>query len=231
MVIIFDEAVMVSIFDEAVKMAKFDEKSILKTDMIRKVLQNEQDYTFQDFHFKVVKPSTQNVWISEREDFDVEVYNFDVLILKIHIDKDYKWDRKGKGKGFAGFIVDVRYFNPQTNNDVQSINHIIATFKSLQPEDKRHEDKGNCAVLNNQYIYRCKDNYYTYTKIWKKGDIESNNFDVDLSHEFATNEYISYVKKLYGFKMIQRRTLKKEIKEAINKACSREKKKKLYEKL
>jgi hypothetical protein len=34
----------------------YGEKSILKTKVIKNVLLNEKDYTFQDFKFKVIKP-------------------------------------------------------------------------------------------------------------------------------------------------------------------------------
>ena len=213
-------------------MAKFDEKSILKTKEITKVLLNHKDYTFLDFKFKIIE--REQSWAIEHG-FNVEVSNFDKWILKISVSYVYDWVMNDKKKTMEvlkdKFRFHVLSFNPQTNNDIQSINHIIATFKDMVPDDEKYTDRGNCAVLNNEYIFRKKDNFYTYTRIWKKGEIKEDNFDVDLSHEFATNEYISFVKKLFGFKIIQRRTLKKEIKQAITKACIREKKKKIFEKL
>jgi len=206
-------------------MAHYEEKSILKTKNIADVLLKEKDMTFQDFKFKLTKNEKYSAF-----DFSLEVTNFDVPILRLDIDKMNRWLKEQK-EPTGKFVFRVRFVNPQTNNDCASINHIIATFKDLAPDDKKHEDKGNCGVINNEYIYRRRDNYYSYTRVWKRGEIKAENYDVDLSHEFATNEYISYVKKIYGFKIIQRRTLKKEIKQAIDKACSREKKKKLYEKL
>jgi len=51
-------------------------------------------------------------------------------------------------------INDVIYFNPQTNNDCQSINHIIAVFSGLCGE--QHTDRGNACVISNNYVFSKK---------------------------------------------------------------------------
>ena len=198
----------------------YNEKSILKTKVIKNVLLNEKDYTFQDFKFKVVIEEKEYKYWKSKEYF-VEVYNFDVLILKI------KYNKMSDNL----FSWQVVYFNGQTNNDCQSINHIIAVFKELCPADEKHEDKGNANLINNQYIFRRKENFYSYVRVWVRGDINNKNYDKDLSLEFASEEYINYIKKIFGFKRMPRRNLKKKIKDSINKAIILEKKRLLLENL
>jgi len=213
----------------------YGEKSILKTKVIKNVLLNEKDYTFQDFKFKVIKAQPNpNGWISDRN--YIEVYNYDVLILKIQYQIlnglcmiGGKLKDATKLPPDKKFDFSVIHFNGQTNNDCQSINHIIGTFSELCTE--QHEDRGNASLINNQYIFRRKDNFYSYTKVWMRGDIEGNNYNQDLSHEFATEEYINHIKKIFGFKRMPRRDLKNQIKTAINKAVSTESKRKLVETL
>jgi hypothetical protein len=125
--------------------------------------------------------------------------------------------------------MEVVYFNGQTNNDCQSINHIIGTFSELCYE--QHEDRGNASLINNQYIFRRKENFYSYTKVWTRGDIKDNNYNKELSHEFATEEYINHIKKIFGFKRMPRRSLKGQIKRAIDKAVSMESKRLLVDNL
>jgi len=59
----------------------YSEKSILKTKVIKNVLLNKKDYTFQDFKFKIVKAKISHPWENEMD--VIEVYNFEDMILKI----------------------------------------------------------------------------------------------------------------------------------------------------
>lgn len=213
----------------------YGEKSILKTKVIKNVLLNEKDYTFQDFKFKVIKPEPNpSGWMPSRS--YIEVYNYDVMILKI------QYSLLSGMSVIKGKVVDLNqlppekkfefsvvHFNGQTNNDCQSINHIIGTFSELCNE--QHEDRGNASLINNQYIFRRKENFYSYTKVWVRGDIKGDNYNKELSHEFATEEYINHIKKIFGFRRMPRRDLKKQIKTAINDAVCTENKRKLVESL
>ena len=183
---------------------KFDERSILKSDTIKKVLLNKKDYKFQDFQFKVT--DSEPKW---EDTFNVEVYDFDTLILTVEVGEQDIRSEKGE-QVEERFDIEVIYFNPQTNNDCLSINHIIACCSSLKAIGKVQKDNGNAQVLNNQYIFRRRDSYYSYVKVWNRGNIKRDNFNKGLSYEFATNEYINYVKKIYGFKKIQRRKIKEK---------------------
>jgi len=208
----------------------YGEKSILKTKVIQKVLLNEKNYTFQDFKFKVVKPQPKpNSWRTEPN--YIEVYNYDILILKLEYWESGKFGMYSKTPPINNnkYGIKVVYFNGQTNNDCQSINHIIGTFSELCFE--QHEDRGNAALINNQYIFRKKDNFYSFTKVWTRGDIKKDNYDQDLSHEFATEEYINHIKKIFGFKRMPRRDLKSKIKKSINDAVSTESKRLLVQNL
>jgi len=231
-------------------MGRFDEKSILKTKDIKKVLLLKKNYNFQDFHFKIKERESE--WL-KAQGFYLEVYNFETLILKLKI--DYKKVcikvplvvTPGPAKNQTtvqlpaavtkeinspdSFSLEVIYFNPQTNNDIQSINHIIATYKDLIPVDERHEDLGNCAVFNNQYIFRKRKNFYSYTWLWSRGEVKEDNYNADLSHEFSLNEYITFVKKLYKFKTIQRRKIAADIRSAIRNNLTKALKKKLCDSL
>ena len=172
-------------------MTNFNEKSILKSRLIRNVLLNQKNYKFQDFKFKIIKDveaTKKNRYWSMAEDY-IEVYDFDKLILKL------KYSENPRLKIDERYDITVVYFDPQTNNDCQSINHIIAVFSELCEE--QHCDRGNASVINNQYIFRKKSNFYSYTKVWTKGDITLNNYNKELSHEFATEEYINNIKKIF----------------------------------
>jgi hypothetical protein len=201
----------------------YNEKSILKTKVIKSVLENEKDYVFQDFKFKVVK-AVPNQWGWKSYKDCIEVYNFDTLILKIEYDKYMTSTTKGISKTFdkPQYQLWITYFNAQTNNDCQSINHIIATFSEMC--ENQHEDRGNASLINNQYIFRRKDNFYSYTKVWIRGEIKYDNYNKELSHEFATEEYINHIKKIFNFTRMPRRNLKGNIKKLINKAVSTENK-------
>jgi len=113
------------------------------------------------------------------------------------------------------------YFNPQTDNDCNSINHILAVCKEYSI--KQYKDIGNCYLINNQYIFRKKRNYYSFTKVWTSGSIEKENYNSSLSYEFATDEYINYIKYIFKIKKIQRRTIKKNFKGYLDKVLVLEK--------
>jgi len=82
---------------------------------------------------------------------------------------------------------------------------------------------GNCAVLNNQYVFRKKRNYYSFTSIWEKGKISKENYNKSLSYEFSTDEYVNYIKYIFDVKKIQRRTIKKTFKGYLDKVLLLEK--------
>lgn len=119
-----------------------DERSILKTKTIKNVLLNKKDYKFLDFSFKFKKAEKGSFWECD----EIEVYNFDTLILKIKIREIGALKVE---KRFQHF--NVNYFNPQTNNDILSINHIIAVFSGLIIESEGQKDNGNADVINNQF--------------------------------------------------------------------------------
>lgn len=172
-------------------------KSQLRSRIIKKVILNKKGYKFQDFNFFVLNSHDSTFW----GEFQIVVENFNTPILKLQFT-----EKKILAAIEKRFDFEVVFFNPQTDNDCYSINHIIATFSELAFNDSK--DYGNAEVIDNQFVFRKKDNYYSYVKVWKKGEIKSDNFDRDLSFSFATNEYISYLKKLYGCKKIQRRAIK-----------------------
>ena len=133
--------------------------------------------------------------------FGIEVYNCGVKILKLGVREKKKEDEER-------FSFKVKYFNPQTDNDCYSINHIIAVCsESIQQKDK-NTDRGNAEIIKNQFVFRKKDNYYSYVKVWKRGDVLEDNFDKYLSYEFATDEYLNYVKKIFEIKKMPRRKIK-----------------------
>ena len=204
-------------------MTRYNEKSILKSKLITDVLQNEKDHTYGDFKFVVIKNKEESTIMPRYTYFGsasyIEVYNFDVMILKI------RYDKRLENK----FNIKIVFFNPQTNNDCQSINHIIGKFKELCYD--QHFDAGNACVINNQYVFRQKDNFYSYAKVWAKGEVSSGNYNKELSHEFATEEYINYIKKVFGFSRMPRRDLKKKIKAEISGAIAMENKRLLLDSL
>jgi len=200
-------------------MVNWKDKSILKSDIISKVWLNKKDYKYLDFNFKYL-PETNKRWI--RSSFEIEVYNFKTKILKLAV-----WERIGSKKEVGlkeRFEFEIDYFNPQTDNDCNSINHIIAVCKEYSIE--QHKDLGNCALINNQFVYRKSRNFYSYTKIWERGNIEKDNYNQALSYEFATDEYVNYIKHIFKIKKIQRRTIKKKFKLYLDKVLLLERLKK-----
>ena len=182
-------------------------KSQLKSNVIEKVWLNRKNYKFLDFEFKVT-----DIIVSKNynDDFNISIYNCGVLILKLEVDET-------KEKEKERFFFKVKYFNPQTDNDCFSINHIIAVCSEYTRENLKIKDMGNAEIIKNQFILRKKDNYYTYVKIWVRGDVKSENYDKRLSYEFATDEYLNYVKKIFNIKRLQKRTIKKHFKGHLDK--------------
>ena len=191
------------------------DKSILKSDTISKVWLNKKSYKYLDFEFKYIKEK-EKYW--RTPNFEIEVYNFKTKILKISC-----WE-EDNSKEKERFAFEIKYFNPQTDNDCNSINHIIAVCKEYSKE--KHKDMGNCRVINNQYVFRKSRNFYSYTKIWERGKIEDDNFNQALSYEFATDEYVNYIKYIFKIKRIQRRTIKKKFKGWLDKVLLLERLKK-----
>ena len=188
-------------------MGRFDDKSRLKSKTISKVWLNRKDYKFLDFKFKVTDGCPSKYYYDY---FNMSVYNCDVLILKLEV-------RDKKMNGDERFLFKVTYFNPQTDNDCYSINHIIAVCSEYTEPDSKHKDMGNTTIIKNQFTLRKKDNYYSHVKIWHRGNIEEDNYDKHLSYEFATNEYIGYIKKIFDIKRMQRRKIKGYFKDYLNK--------------
>ena len=185
-------------------MSYFDKKSILKSDIIKKVLLNEKDYKYLDFDFKIIKKEQPYV----HTDFQVEVHNHNFLILTLAISRAMT-----PGK----YWFRVIYFNPQTDNDCYSINHIIAVCSEMVDDRYNHEDNGNSDIISNQFIFRKRESFYSFVKIWTRGAITENNYDKLLSYEFATDEYIGYIKHLFMIKKMPRRKLKKLFEGYLNK--------------
>jgi hypothetical protein len=181
-------------------------KSKLNSKLISKVWLNKKDYIFQDFEFKVVEPK-----IKWQGDFDIDVYNVGTLILTLNV---MEWKNNPAEKKFK---FEVTYFNPQTDNDCFSINHIIAVSSNYIQTYDAHKDLGNAEVLKNQYIFRKRKSYYTYTRIWTRGDIREENYDQMLSYEFATDEYVNYIKKIFKMKKIPRKRIKTHIRGLLDK--------------
>jgi hypothetical protein len=183
-------------------------KSKLNSKVIKKVWLNKKDYKFQDFNFKVEKLSEVN---DRFQYFYISVYNFNELILKLHVEENTYILSENR------FIFEVNNFNPKTDNDCFSINHILAVCGESTLLDKQHKDKGNADVVNNQFIFRKRDSFYSFVKIWTKGDIKDDNYDKQLSYEFSTNEYIGYVKRVFGIKKVPRRKIKSQFKGFLDK--------------
>lgn len=186
-------------------MVNWKDKSILKSNIIEKVWLNKKSYKYLDFNFKCI-PKKSEYW---SEPIKIEVYNFDKKILEIGF-YEYE-DVKEKER----FRFEINYFNPQTDNDCNSINHIIAVCKEYHIE--QHIDMGNCHFINNQYVFRKKRNYYSFTKVWVRGKIEEDNYNEQLSYEFSTDEYVNHIKYIFKIKRIQRRTIKKNFKSYLDK--------------
>lgn len=182
-------------------------KSQLKNKLIKKVWLNKKNYKYLDFEFKVTDVEKGN---SHRNDFNISVYNCGALILKLEV-----WEYTLKED--ERFVFKVIYFNPQTDNDCFSINHIIGVCSEYTMKNSKHNDMGNADIIKNQFILRKKDSYYSPVKVWCKGDIKEDNYDKYLSYEFATNEYISYIKKIFDVEKIPRVKIKKYFKDYLNK--------------
>ena len=185
-------------------------KSQLKSKAIKNVWLNKKNYKFLDFDFKVVnlpKDYKKDRW---NFSFKIEVYNCSVLILKLGV-------YEVKEKVDERFAFEVEYFNPQTDNDCYSINHILAACSESVPKNQKNTDMGNAEVFKNQFVFRRKSSYYSYTRIWNKGNIKGDNYNKQLSYEFATDEYINYIKNIFEVKRIQRRTIKKNFKGYLDK--------------
>ena len=187
-------------------MGKFNERSRLKSKTIKKVWLNKKNYKFLDFNFKVT--DIENY--THQDYFNISMYNCDVLILKLYVTERMVKEEER-------FKFEVKYFNPQTNNDCFSINHVLAVCSESTAQEVKHKDRGNAEIIKNQFIFRKKTNYYSYTKIWGRGEIKDDNHDKHLSYEFATDEYVTYIKKIFGIERMQGRKLKKYLKDYLNK--------------
>jgi hypothetical protein len=183
--------------------------SQLKSLTISKAWLNKKDYKFLDFDFKVTDIKDE-AWRNYTT-FTISVYDCNTLILTIDAYESHSSKEKER------FNFEIRYFNPQTDNDCYSINHIIAVCSEYTSPDERYKDKGNAEVLKNKFIFRKKESFYSYVKIWERGDIKPGNYNKELSYEFATNEYIGYIKHLFEMKKIPRRKIKKDFQGVINK--------------
>jgi len=188
---------------------RWKNKSILKSDIISKVFLNKRSYKYLDFNFKYTK---EREFLSSPQ---IEVYNFGVKILKI----EYREIENSKQK--ERFTFSVVYFNPQTDDDCNSLNHFLAVCKEYSKE--QHRDLGNCVIINNQYVFRKSRNFYSFTKVWERGEIKLNNYSQALSYEFASDEYVNYIKHIFKIKRIQRRTIKKTFKMYLDKLLLLEK--------
>jgi len=118
-------------------------KSILKFKIIKKVWMNRKDYKFLDFKFKVAG----SYFGENTTSFEIFVYNCDVLILKLLVyEEETKEDER--------FLFKVIYFNPKTDNDCFSINHIIAVCSEDTISRCKYKDMGNAEIIKNQFIFR-----------------------------------------------------------------------------
>lgn len=187
-----------------------NKKSKLKNEVIKKVWLNKKNYKYLDFNFKFEKDERAYLSYNIEETFYIYVYNCDILILKLSVDER-------KSKEDERFKFKVIYFNPQTDNDCFSINHIIGVCSEYTLKEYKHEDMGNTDIIKNQFILRKKENYYTHVKVWVRGDIGHDNYDKHLSYEFATNEFISYIKGIFEVKKMPRVRIKNYFKDYLNK--------------
>lgn len=179
---------------------RWGDKSPLRSKIIKQTILKKRDYTIGDFEFKI-KNEKKTLF----PEFDIEVSHFEKIILKIsfmQIDNE-KFE----------FIVE--YFNPQTLVDAQAINHFIAQAKELLNTEELHRDKGNVDILNNQYVFKKRPTFYSYPLVWSKGHITKENFDKELSYEFATEMYLSQIKKVYKPKRLQRKKIKNFMNDTI----------------
>ncbi len=187
---------------------RWQKLSRLKSHIIKKTWLNKKDYKFLDFDFKI---KSKHTGYFHDLMFKIEIYNSGIKILTLDVEEDTSI------KGEERFVFKVIYFNPQTDEDCYSIDHIIAVCSESVPKAIKLKDMGNSDILKNRFIFRKKDNYYTYAKIWTKGKIEEENYDKQLSYEFATDEYLSYVKKIFEIKKLERRKIKAHFKVFLDK--------------
>ncbi len=186
---------------------RWEKLSKLKSHIIKKTWLNKKNYKILDYDFKI-KELEENPWGIY---FKVEIYHSGIKILTLNVSEETKT------KDEERFAFNIIYFNPQTDDDCYSIDHIIAVCSESVPKKKKLKDMGNSYILKNRYIFRKKSNYYTYAQIWTKGKIEKDNYDKQLSYEFATDEYLSYVKKIFEMKKLERRKIKKHFKGFLDK--------------
>ncbi len=188
-------------------MNKYAHKSQLKSNTIKKAWLNRKDYKYLDFDFKFCEDKNQ--W--NKDFFYIDTYNCGVKILRLGVSEQKQIQNEER------FSFEVEYFNPKTDNDCNSINHILAVCSECVSPRIKHRDRGNADIIKNQFIFRKKKNYYSYTRIWVRGKIEEDNYDKQLSYEFATNEYLNYIKDIFDIKKIQRRKIKKHFKGFLDK--------------
>ena len=159
--------------------------SKLKGQIIKDVIINRKERKDGDFEF---------VPTLERWDNLVRVLHFGKLLLSFSF--DYIHCRKCNDYVYAGtkcickhteIIGNFRIllFNPLTDNDMFSINHIIATLGDITIRREQHTDKGKVDIVNNNYVLIRKDNYYTFSKLWRVGEVKNDNFDKNLTYEFS----------------------------------------------
>lgn len=179
----------------------------MKSSIILKALENKKSYRQGDMVIEYVKKKDK--WVTPNT--YIEFRHFDDLTAKIEVtDHSYLPDKHE-------YMFQLRYFNPQTQEDCHAINFILATLKGVACHRDSAQDYGNCDMVNNQYIFRQKRNFYSFALVWQKGEVDRDNFDKDLSYEFATDEYVSHLRYIYRFKRLQRRTIKKNIRVIFDK--------------
>ena len=181
-------------------MGRFN-KSMLSSEIINKCVLNKKDYRSGDFKLKCINPKNMNTWIGTSYTFRIS--HFKELIFECN----YTYTKSEK----KIYDLRVNYFNPQTDSDCITLNHVIATLSQLLLSRYQYIDYGNIDVFNNRYVFRRKDNYYSFVKVWDRGKIEEN-WNKDLSFEFSLKEFISQTKNIYGFSRIQRRKLMEQTK-------------------
>jgi|TARA_Y100000310_G_scaffold345080_1_gene461651 hypothetical protein len=185
-------------------MPNFDRKSKISGKAIENCLLNEKDYKSGDY--KIIFEKKKDIW---RTYGVIKVLHFDNHLVSIKLGGYSSEEKK--------YEFQIIYFNALTDNDVFGINHIIAVLSNHKEKETKHQDIGSIDVFNNQYILRKRANFFSYTKIWKVGKVDDNNYDKDLSYEFATDEYVNYMKRIYGLRKVQRRKIKEKFKEIIDK--------------
>ncbi len=192
---------------------RWEKRSKLKSNVIKKTWLNKKDYKILDYDFKIREVRKYH-W---RIYFKVDIYNYGTKILILNVGEETRI------KDEERFKFNVIYFNPQTDDDCYAIDHIIAVCSESVPKKNKHKDMGNSYIIKNQFVFRKKSNYYTYARVWTRGEIEEENYNKQLSYEFATNEYLHYVKKIFNIEKMQRRKIKKHFKIFLDKIIILEK--------